>query len=630
MTRTNNRNPGNEINSAPCENLLIVSYNLQGVAGLDEIIDTISPDVFMVQEHWLTPANLCYFNRFTDYFMFGCSAMSSVLETGMLYGRPYGGVIMLINNRLRARTRVLHSAERYAIILIDNYAMVNVYLPCAGTANRLQLYDDILCEISAHFDQLAGRNLVVGGDFNLNFDSHDPCFNIVDGFCKRHCLHRCDDLFPSAKVPTYINEALKHSNTIDYILTSSTEVLNNFEVLDLVHNFSDHLPLLANLATSYNDCNVKQPENIKQPIINQLRWDRADLDSYYEYTRVNLQPIWDYIRSFDHLQCTHFEIQRLIDDLYNSICSVLTNASDKFVPVYPKHFFKYWWDQELNALKSASVEANNIWKTAGKPKHGAIFQKRQFTRAEYRRQLRHNQKAEVQSYSNDLHEALMAKSGPNFWKTWRSKFNDRSDCNEIDGHVNPVQIANSFRDYFSKLYTANNLSRAEVLHDEYFSKRQNYYGFPINEENEISTEVVAKIVDNLQRGKAAGLDGICAEHIKFSFPSLHCILSILFKLMLTYHYVPHAFCVSFTVPLPKLKDTCSKTLSCNDFRGIAISSVLSKVFEHSLLQCFGNFLKSNDNQFGFKKDHGCTHAIFTLRKLEQHSEHMFDRHIEGL
>lgn len=88
MTRTNNSNSANDSISAPRDILLIVSYNLhgfnQGVAGLDEIIDNISPDVFMIQEQWLTPANLCYFNRFADYFMFGCSAMSSVLETGML------------------------------------------------------------------------------------------------------------------------------------------------------------------------------------------------------------------------------------------------------------------------------------------------------------------------------------------------------------------------------------------------------------------------------------------------------------------------------------------------------------------------------------------------------------------
>ena len=56
-------------------------------------------------------------------------------------------------------------------------------------------------------------------------------------------------------------------------------------------------------------------------------------------------------------------------------------------------------------------------------------------------------------------------------------------------------------------------------------------------------------------------------------------------------------------------------MSCDDFRGIAISPILSKVFEHSLLKHVQLFLASNDNQFGFKKGLGCSHAIYTVRGL---------------
>jgi len=45
---------------------------------------------------------------------------------------------------------------------------------------------------------------------------------------------------------------------------------------------------------------------------------------------------------------------------------------------------------------------------------------------------------------------------------------------------------------------------------------------------------------------------------------------------------------SYTVPIPKLKDC--KSMSCDDFRGITISPILSKVFEYCLLDRYGNFL----------------------------------------
>ena len=72
--------------------------------------------------------------------------------------------------------------------------------------------------------------------------------------------------------------------------------------------------------------------------------------------------------------------------------------------------------------------------------------------------------------------------------------------------------------------------------------------------------------------------------------------------------------------MPILKTNASaysKSVSVDDFRGISItcSSVVSKVFEHCILDRYGYFISSSDNQFGFKKKSSCTHAVFTLRSV---------------
>ena len=87
--------------------LKFVSYNMhgfmQGFYVLEDFVKTDNkPDVFLLQEHWLTPANLDKFDKyFSDYFSFGCSAMSTAVETGMLRGRPFGGVMTLINKKIK-------------------------------------------------------------------------------------------------------------------------------------------------------------------------------------------------------------------------------------------------------------------------------------------------------------------------------------------------------------------------------------------------------------------------------------------------------------------------------------------------------------------------------------------------
>jgi len=48
----------------------------------------------MLQEHWLTPEKLNNFDHyFPDYCSFGRSAMTACVVTGILRGRPFGGVI---------------------------------------------------------------------------------------------------------------------------------------------------------------------------------------------------------------------------------------------------------------------------------------------------------------------------------------------------------------------------------------------------------------------------------------------------------------------------------------------------------------------------------------------------------
>ena len=85
--------------------------------------------------------------------------------------------------------------------------------------------------------------------------------------------------------------------------------------------------------------------------------------------------------------------------------------------------------------------------------------------------------------------------------------------------------------------------------------------------------------------------------------------------MLLCHHVPVGFCRSYTVPLPKVKDCRSKAMTCNDFRGIAISSAMSKVLELCILERFKLYFATEDNKFGFKKGLGCTHAIYTVQNI---------------
>ena len=63
--------------------------------------------------------------------------------------------------------------------------------------------------------------------------------------------------------------------------------------------------------------------------------------------------------------------------MYESIIKVLNECAKQTIPTHKKQFYKFWWDQELDCLKQESIEAHIMWKRAGKPRMGQIFDRGQ-------------------------------------------------------------------------------------------------------------------------------------------------------------------------------------------------------------------------------------------------------------
>jgi len=116
----------------------------------------------LLQEHWLTPANMSTFDsHFVNCFSFGKSAMIDSVSSGMLRGRPYGGVITLIRNDLRKYVETVYCDDRYVVVRVANYLLINVYLPCIGTPGRLLICEDIIMNISLWCERYTDCKVVV-------------------------------------------------------------------------------------------------------------------------------------------------------------------------------------------------------------------------------------------------------------------------------------------------------------------------------------------------------------------------------------------------------------------------------------------------------------------------------------
>jgi len=133
-----------------------------------------------------------------------------------------------------------------------------------------------------------------------------------------------------------------------------------------------------------------------------------------------------------------------------------------------------------------------------------------------------------------------------------------------------------WRKHFEQLYNSVHDNKSKDL----FYERLANYGLT-DKPFIITAKDLVESIRKQKQGKAIGPDGIAMESIIHADNRLLVHLSIMFNLFLKARYVPPAFIQSTIIPLVKLK---SGELSyVNNYRAIAISTSLSKLFESVLV-----------------------------------------------
>ena len=115
--------------------------------------------------------------------------------------------------------------------------------------------------------------------------------------------------------------------------------------------------------------------------------------------------------------------------------------------------------------------------------------------------------------------------------------------------------------------------------------------------------------------KPARIDGITSEHILYSHSCLIVHFKLLFHMMLLHGYVPKSNNFGLGIVVPILKDKNGDQTSIDNYRPVTLSPTISKIFESVLLMNYGNYLYSDDRQFGLKKTMGCHNAIFAIQNV---------------
>lgn len=125
----------------------------------------------------------------------------------------------------------------------------------------------------------------------------------------------------------------------------------------------------------------------------------------------------------------------------------------------------------------------------------------------------------------------------------------------------------------------------------------------------ITAEEAADAIGKLSMSKSCGLDQITAGHLKFASHRIVVLLSLCFTLCFT---LPSSVLSVLLVSV--VKDKNGKISKIDNYRSIALASVISKVLEIILLHRFQRYGVTANEQFGFKRKHGTDMCIYALKE----------------
>ena len=180
-----------------------------------------------------------------------------------------------------------------------------------------------------------------------------------------------------------------------------------------------------------------------------------------------------------------------------------------------------------------------------------------------------------------------------FWKEIKGASNARMPLpTSIEGVTGESDIARVWRDHYNSVF---NNTEGRCSTSNFYKCNDTYDDIP----NEI-----ASAIDDLDGNKSCGLDGIYAEHLKLGYRLLVILLGHCLSSFFVHGSLPKNMIDNVLVPV--IKSKTGRIMSKDNYRPIALASVVSKVAEIIIFKRISCYLDTCPNQFGFKRNHGVT------------------------
>ena len=611
--------------------LRLCSFNSRGHSSdrLDYISELVMrSDIVLVQEHWLYDFEL---DRLVEHIdgvdLVGVSAMES---DSLTFGRPHGGCAIIIKRRLGCSiSHVPTDSRRLCACICDfkdntRLLVINTYMPCDGS--DIAMFLDELQNIAGIIEHYNDINyVIVGGDFNADLErTYSLRGSVLKSFCSNFDLHLCVTNDVARIEFTYFNEFSNAKSVVDHFLISEnlSEKLFHYECLQDGNNLSDHMPLMMSL---FLPRVVVSPPVGSGPRTSEQRvaWHRASPADIQRY-QYNVSELLALIEiPLEAVHCPLLGCEQhseAITAYHDCIINACIEAAQRTIPRVGKAKQKAGWSEHVGAQKADAIFWHRLWVENGRPENGMVRDIMVRTRREYKRRARWVCRNQDQLRSGRMASALIEDRNRDFWQEFKKSRRGPLKCaTSVDGKEGADNICNHFRNKYSDLFNSVSYDREAlecVMNDLRRRVQDRCASGSCYDDHSIEVADVTYALGKMKRNKSDNNEQLKSDHLMNAPHSLHVHLSLLLHALLRHDSCPPAMLLSVLVPIPK---SMRKSLGDgNNYRSIAISSLIGKVMDHIVMRRHAHVLCTSRLQFGFKPKHSTTQCTFVLEEVVDH------------
>ena len=562
-------------------------------------------DLIMLQETWLRPHEL----QTTDclHQFYGSISVSSVdVSSGILRGRPYGGLTLMYHNRWAQYISPMVFEEKRILGLkldLNNQSILflNVYLPTQSN----QHYDDFvscLGKLDSIISESDADAVVLAGDWNAAPGS--LFYNELEHFCTEHNLVVSDVIQLPPSTYTDLSDAHNSTSWLDHILVSEniSEVISNIDVI-LGGSTSNHFPLVAEL--KLND----MPINEQEPAVERetIKWDFLNNNKRVEFMNSPEALLQTCHINFCITEgCQNRECFNEINSFFTAIQNHIQAAGrDVFGLRRVKEHVVPGWSAHVAEFHDEARRAFLQWRDAGSPREGQLALRMRAARATFKRALRQCKRDEEVMRAEALASKIIAKDDVNFWKDIKKSVPRSNKIpGKIDTATGVTEITNLWRESYRNLFNSVN---PDASYDELLGRRCESYG------HAVSLDELREGVRGLSSGKAVGGDGVPAEVLIHASQRLAVLLATGITACFRHTYLPESVMDVYLQPI--VKNNLKSKAKSDNYRPIAIATALSKLIEKIMYIRMKEHLVTTDNQFAYKSKHSTDQCIFVLKDV---------------